>query len=115
MATSKKTTVPATAKQPQDRQAKAEAKQDSITVTLAGGEYVFERDAIDDVEFLEALEDNKDITAFRIMRGDAQWTRLKESLRDERGKVRPTAMAEAMDAALNAIGGEGNSAASSGS
>lgn len=115
MATSKKTTIPATAKQPQDRQAKAEAKREDIIVEHNGDEYTIDREAANNVEILELIEDEKYISALRAYLGSEQWGRWKDANRDDAGRVPQSAFEEFLNAAMSSIGGEGNSAASSGS
>lgn len=115
MATTTKTSVPAGAKQPTDRQAKAEARSEDVEFVVRDETFTIRRDAADDVEFLELLEEEKNMSAFKQLLGADLWARMKDILRDDHGKVRAAALDAALDAALNAIGGEGNSAASSGS
>lgn len=104
----KNTAVPAGAKKPQDRQAKAEAKGEDLVVVHNGDEYTIDRDAADNVEVLELIEDEKYISAIRAYVGPEQWVRWKEANRDDAGRVPRAAFEEFLDLAMGAIGGGGN-------
>lgn len=115
MATSKKTTVPATAKQPQDRQAKAveaEALDVDPTFEWGGVEYTLNRRAAQSVQFLQAVEEDRGIACLRLLLGDEQWNAwLEHSAVD--GFTPAETLGEFMEAATRvAVGDPGNSEAS---
>ena len=78
--------IPAGAKKPADRKPK---KTDGpITFEYDGTTYTVDRDAFEDLEVVEALQDEKHFPAIRLILGDAQWTQFKESIRDRKtGRV----------------------------
>lgn len=81
-------TVPKNAKKPQDRQtAKSEVKNEATEIVFKDETYVVAPDALDNIELIEAIEDEKFIKAIRMVIGDAQWAKYKESNRDENGRV----------------------------
>lgn len=49
--------------------------------------YVIRKDALDDLEILEFVEDQKFITVMRRVLGEEQWGRYKEAHRAEDGRV----------------------------
>lgn len=80
--------VPANAKQPQDHKtAKSEAKGKDTTVIYGEREYIIPSDALDNVEILEWIEDEKYIKAIRAILGKDQWNVFKEDVRDPKGHV----------------------------
>lgn len=89
------------------RARKAEAKPDedvALRFEIAGNAYVVDRAAVTDVEFFEACEDGKEITAIRTVLGVEQWQRLKDSIRDADGRVPAERLEPFLDAMLDAAG-----------
>lgn len=97
-------------KKPQDHQAKAEAKRQSIDFSFGGVEYSITREDADDVELYELVEEGKYILATRGYLGQEQWDRFKDANRNAAGKVSMQTFNDFLDAAMEAIGG--NSGAS---
>ena len=88
--TAKKTTVPAGAKKPTDRQAKAEDAPAELRCTVRGREWVVPTEALDDFELLDdfnALERHQNAARFpsilRRLLGDEQMREALDALRDE--------------------------------
>lgn len=79
--------MPAARKQPQDRQAKAEAKQQDASFVFDGQRYTIPREQLDNVELMEMLEDGKTVTAIRGYVGLDQWARFKDQVRTPDGRV----------------------------
>lgn len=105
----------ATPKEPQDRKAKDEARGRDVTFTYGGVEYVIDRGNADNLELMEFVEDEQYIRAIRGYLGPDQWAKWKASVRDEKGRVPTDGFEPFMQAVMDAIGGKGNSSASSGS
>lgn len=102
--------VPANAKKPQDRQAKAEALGQYIEVEHNGITYQIDRDNADNLELMEFIEDQQYIKATRGYIGDDQWQKFKDANRDEKGRVRSSDFEPFLQAVMDAIGGaSGNS------
>lgn len=84
------TTVPAGAKMPQDRKkpaVKAEGQgtpPSPIVFTYHDTEYTLDPAALDDLDVMEALEDQRMVTFLRLVLGD-QYDRMKDQLRAEHG------------------------------
>lgn len=108
-------TVPATAKKPADRQAKKnEAKPDeaqSIDFEWGGHTYTVPAEAFDDVEILELLEDEKNLSVVRQILGSDQWSEWKDRNRNAAGRVPAEPLGEFLGALFEAVG-QGNSPAS---
>lgn len=105
-----KSAVPAAAKKPQDRAAKAEAKRDVIEVEHHGLTYTIERENADDVELFEHLEQDHVMTALKGFLGPVQWAKFKNAHRGANGKVSVSEIEPLLDSILTAIGGgAGNS------
>lgn len=106
-------TMPATpkgAKKPQDHNpAKAEARGEKIAVEHDGATYVIDREAADDVELFEHLEQNHIMTALKGFLGERQWDAWKNAHRGPNGKVSLAAVEPLLDSILEAVGGAGNS------
>jgi sulfur carrier protein ThiS len=104
-------------KKPQDRLAKAEARDESVAVEFNGQTYELDNELFNDVEILEMIGDMEENPLLlpklvRTILGPEQWAAFKDANRNEKGRVpgeRLNELFEAMDAAV------GNSAASSGS
>ncbi len=61
---------------------KAEAVEETtVSFEYDGVEYVLDRDAINDVDVIEAFEDNKVATALRTILGPEQWAAFKSRKR----------------------------------
>jgi|SRR5690625_371960 len=101
MATTSNSTKPSTVKKPQDHKPKetgnsspAEgqtASQDSVPETVKvvynGEEYLIETAAVNDLETLEAFENNMLATGLVRMLGEEQYEKFKDAARDEKGRV----------------------------
>ena len=59
----------------------------TTTFTFRDVTYTVPRNAMDDLEVLEALEDEKFITVIRKTIGDTQWKAYKESVRTADGRL----------------------------
>lgn len=78
-------TAPAGTKKPQDHKLK---KTDAIEFEFEGEKYTFTRAALeDDFEILEYLQEEKHLVAVKKILGDTQWSRFKESIRDDDGRI----------------------------
>lgn len=73
--------VPAGAKKPQDHKSKA---SDTAEFDFAGEHYVVEKDAIEDLNFVELMQDDKVYPAWRLALGDEAWNRFKASVADRK-------------------------------
>lgn len=83
-----KTTVPAGAKKPADRQTAKDDVVGKITeFDWRGTTYAVDPDKLDDLEFFEALETNLFATALKRMLGDQQYDRFKNQVREAEGRV----------------------------
>ncbi|WNN93663.1 tail assembly chaperone [Arthrobacter phage CallinAllBarbz] len=100
-----KSTVPASARKPQDR--KPSAKDDvvgpaDVTVEWNGHEYTVEGDAFDDLEFLDAIveaeEAESEVAAFRAAKallGAEIWEAFRRNERDPKtGRVKASGFME---------------------
>ncbi|MGC5376496.1 hypothetical protein ACPXAO_23605, partial [Salmonella enterica] len=58
-----------------------------VTFEHAGVEYTLSPNVLDDVEILEAMEDERYITAVRSIVGRERWNDFKESVRTDDGRV----------------------------
>lgn len=108
-------TIPATAKKPSDRQAKKnEAAPDEaqdIDFEWGGHTYTIPAEAFDDVEILELLEDEKNLSVVRQILGPVQWGEWKDRNRTATGRVPAEPLVEFLEALFGAAG-QGNSPAS---
>src|SRR5699024_12722560 len=96
-------TAPKGAKAPQDHKAaKAEAENKDITFEWNERDWIVPREAFDNVELFEAIEDEKYLTAVRGYLGRTQWSEFKDSVRDDAGRV-PT---EQFESFLNTLRSE---------
>lgn len=73
--------VPAGAKKPQDHKSKA---SEVAEFDFAGEHYVVEKDALEDLNFVELMQDEKVYPAWRLALGDKDWARFKESVADKK-------------------------------
>jgi len=97
--------VPKGAKQPTDRQAKAEAKGQFIDVHYSGAIYRIDRENADNLELAEFMEEEKYILAIRGYLGLDQWKKWKDSCRDDAGRVKSDHFEPFLNAILAAVGG----------
>lgn len=93
------------------RVAESKGERTHITVEFRDDSFTFSRDDVNDLEFLEAVEDDKYIVATRRVLGAEQWGRLKDVLRNDDGRIPPEAFNEFCDALIDAAD-LGNSSAS---
>ena len=107
--------IPEGAKKPTDRQPKAEARGDVITVEHKGATYEIDRDNADNLELMEFIEDEQYIKATRGYLGADQWAKWKDANRDEKGRVRSADFESFLNTVMSAIGGQGNSSGSASS
>ncbi len=56
----------------------------TLVYTFEGTSYTIRKDAVEDLEVLEWIEDEKIIKALKRILGDEQWEKFKDSQRDER-------------------------------
>lgn len=85
-------TPPANAKKPQDRKPKKQTGP--IQFDFDGTDYEVDPTALEDLEVVEALQDEKHIPAVRLILGDVQWSKFKESIRDKKTGRVPSDKAE---------------------
>ena len=97
--------MPAQRKQPQDHQAKAEAKRESVDFTFGGIDYSISRENADNLDLYEYIEEEKYILAIRGYLGPEQWAKFKDSHRGPAGHVSMETFEKFLDAAMAAIGG----------
>lgn len=89
--------VPAGAKKPEDHKPKAD---DKFEFDFEDEHYVVEKDAIEDLEFVELMQEEKAIPAWRLALGDKNWQRFKDSVRDKKTGRIPKNKSEAFFEAL---------------
>ena len=77
----------------------------TTTFTFRGVTYTVPRNAMDDLEVLEALEEDKFITVIRKTIGDAQWKTFKDTSRTADGRLPLTesGFEEFLDAMMKAL------------
>lgn len=81
-------TIPAGAKKPTDhRTAKDDAKGDGTVVEFNGAEYTIAEAAMDNIEVMEFVEEEKYLKAIKLIIGEAQWQAFKDGNRDVHGRV----------------------------
>lgn len=108
-------TIPDGAKEPQDHAVKAEARGQHVEFDYDGQHYRIDRENANNIELLEFVEDDLYTKALRGYLGADQWSKWKNSVRDEQGRVPSEKFEPFLHAVMDAIGGKGNSSASSGS
>ena len=76
-----------------------------VAFTFRGVTYTVPRNAMDDLEVLEALEEDKFITVIRKTIGDAQWKTFKDTSRTADGRLPLTesGFEEFLDAMMRAL------------
>lgn len=80
--------APANAKKPADHQtAKQDVENQSIDVDWHGHTYVIETELVNDLEVLEAFEQNYLATGLRRMLGDDQYQAFKDNERNDGGRI----------------------------
>lgn len=83
-----KTTVPAGAKKPADRQtAKDDVVSEERVFNWRGTDYTVDTERIDDLEFIEKLEQNMLATALGLMLGKDQYETYKAQVKESEGRV----------------------------
>ena len=97
--------APKNAKQPTDRQAKAEAKSQFIELDYEGKHYTIDRENADNLELMEFTEDGQYIKAIRGYLGIDQWNAWKDARRDDKGRVTTQEFESFLNAVMEAIGG----------
>lgn len=84
----KKTAVPAGAKKPADRQtAKDDVAPELRVFNWRGTDYEVDTDRIDDLEFIEKLEQNLFASALTMMLGQEQYVTFKDQVKEAEGRV----------------------------
>lgn len=77
--------VPAGAKKPEDHKPKA---ADKFEFDFEDEHYVVEKDALEDLNFIELMQDDKSVPAWRLALGEKNWQRFKDSVQDKKtGRV----------------------------
>lgn len=113
----KKPTIPANAKKPQDRQtAKKDVLPDAVHVEWEGQDYTIESEAFADAEVLEYLVEAQAgqgqyfILALKTLLGPQQWVQYKQHTKAnaDSGRVSSQAAREFFEHVMKA-GGSGNS------
>lgn len=93
--------TPAGAKKPQDHKPKA---TDIVEFDFAGEHYDIEKDALDDLNFVELMQDDKVYPAWRLALGDKAWARFKESVTDSKtGRISKEAQEDFFEVLGNAV------------
>lgn len=78
---------------------------EKVAYNFDGVAYLLDADAVDDLEVLELLENEKLMTALRRIMGDKQWERFKESQRDpDTGRVSPDKFEAFLDGLFARLG-----------
>lgn len=75
-----------------------------VTIEYNGEEYTVRQDALDDVEMLEAVEDERYVTVIRKVVGKDQWTKFKESVRTADGRVPTKPFEEFLSIVMESVG-----------
>lgn len=81
-----------------------ESEAPAVEFDHDGETYTVERDALDNLELFEAVEDEKYLVACRGFIGDAQWAKFKEAHRNERGRIPMSAASDFLQKLMDAIG-----------
>ena len=68
----------------------ADVRVKAFVFTHGDVSYSIPRDALEDLELLEMIEDEKILSAVRRILGDEQWGRYKDQNRTESGRVDPS-------------------------
>ncbi len=86
--TTAKTTVPAGAKKPSDRQtAKDDVASETRVFNWRGTDYTVDTDRIDDLEFLERMEQGRFPSGLLMMLGEDQYATFKAQVKEAEGRV----------------------------
>lgn len=92
-----KTTIPAGAKVPADRKPKDDGK---TRLTWMGKNWVIDNTAFDDMDFLEAAENNQYVRCAVLLMGREQYEQFKEFMRDpETGRSKASELVKFVEAA----------------
>lgn len=78
-----------------------------VTFEFDGETYAIDNDALDDVELLEFIEEEKYILVVRGYLGAEQWQQFKDSHRNAKGRVPSEPVQRLMTAVMEATG-QGN-------
>ncbi|MGZ4530728.1 MAG: hypothetical protein ACXVXP_00080 [Mycobacteriaceae bacterium] len=97
--------MPSTPQDHKKKAAKAEATGEPITFTFDDVDYSIARESADNLELFEFIEDEKYISAIRGFLGNDQWSRFKESQRDDAGRVSAERFEEFLNGLMAAISG----------
>lgn len=101
------TTKPAAAKKPADhkpKQVKPRRDGDHLIVTVREREWRVPEDALDDLEVMEALENNNVLPALRALLTGDQFDVMKDALRDpDTGRVKYSAATEFLGDLMGAL------------
>lgn len=101
-------------KQPQDHlPARKDAKREKLTFFFRDWEYTITREAAENVELMELVEDQLYIRAIRGFLGTDQWKQFKDSQRDTDGRVPLEVFQEFMEKIIEVIGGNSSASANS--
>lgn len=74
-------TTPAKARAAVKKEATPDELPEKVTITYDGEDYEIEVAAFDDIEVMEAVEENKFVGAVKALLGPAQWLRFKSKKR----------------------------------
>lgn len=104
--TTKQRAAAAGAKTPTDHAAKTEALGAEVTVTVHEFELTFNPEDFDDDDVLTGLENGSPADALKIITGDDAKLieQIRESLRDENGKLKRSKLMEFVGDAMQAAG-----------
>lgn len=80
---------------------------EAVSFEFDGVTYSIDADALDDVELLELIEEEKHILVLRGYLGREQWEEFKDSHRNDRGRVGSEPVKRLMAAVMGATG-QGN-------
>lgn len=93
--------VPAGAKKPQDHKPKA---SDTAEFDFAGESYVVEKDAVEDLNFVELMQEGKTYPAWHLALGDEAWDRFRTSVADKKtGRISRKAQEDFFSALTEAV------------
>jgi hypothetical protein len=85
--------------------AKDEAGEKQIVVEYDGDKYTITRENADNLDLYELVEEDKYILALRGYLGTDQWTKWKDSVRDDAGRVSMSKFEGFLNAVMEAVGG----------
>ena len=73
------------------------------TFEYKGETFTVREDVLDDIDILEALEDERYLTALRTMLGTDAWKRAKDCIRDESGRAHASEMEGLIEVIMGAV------------